>query len=303
MSTDGPIWTPGNDLLRQARRSVDAAVAPAEPPPSLRHRRTPPVGASLLELWHARRIVRTLTERNLRVRYKQSVLGFLWAVLTPVALLVVLTIVFERGVHVQTDGVSYPLFAFIGLIPWTFFSTSITTGGVSVLSDKALLNKCRFPREVFPLSSVAVATIDSLMTLVPLAVLFLWFGEAPESTFLLALAPLLVLLAFTLGLTLLLSAWVVYVRDVRLLLPIVVQIGLFATPVAYDLKLVPASVRLLYCAANPVAPVIDSLRRTVLLGEAPRWDQLGAGAATATVVLVAGYLLFKRLEGNLADVA
>lgn len=302
MTTDGPIWTPGNDLLRQARRSVDATVAPTGPPASLRRRRIR-FGRALVDLWQARRIVRTLTERNLRVRYKQSLLGFLWAVLTPVALLVVLTIVFEHGVEVSTDGVPYPLFAFIGLIPWTFFSTSITTGGVSVLSDKALLNKCRFPREVFPISSVAVATVDSVMTLVPLVALFVWFGQAPEPVALLALLPLLVLGLFTVGLTLLLSAWVVYVRDIRLLLPIVVQIGLFATPVAYDLDLVPASVRTLYCTLNPVAPVIDALRRTVLLGTAPDWAQLGAGAATASLVLIAGYVVFKRLEGNLADVA
>jgi ABC-2 type transport system permease protein/lipopolysaccharide transport system permease protein len=256
------------------------------------------------DLWRARQIVRTITERNLRVRYKQSFLGFAWALLTPVGLLCGLIIVFDRVAGVETPaGVPYPLFAYVGLLAWTFFSASTSVGGSSVLSDKALLNKSRFPREVFPLSAVAVAAVDAAMALVPFAILFGLAGRGPSSTTPLAVLPLLVLLAFATGMALGLSAVIVHLRDVRLALPILLQIGLFLTPVAYGLDLVPAWARLAYCFVNPVAPVIDSLRRTVLQGEMPHWGYLAAGASTAFLVLVGGYALFKRLEGSFADVA
>jgi ABC-2 type transport system permease protein/lipopolysaccharide transport system permease protein len=257
----------------------------------------------LRSLWRARPIVRTITERNLRVRYKQSFLGFAWALLTPVGLLIGLIIVFHRVAGVETGDVPYPLFAYVGLLAWTFFSASLSVGGSSVVNDKALLSKSRFPREVFPLSGVALSGVDAAMALVPLGILFAIEGRAPAPTTPLAILPLLVLVAFTVGMALALSAIIVHLRDVRLALPILLQIGLFLTPVAYSLDLVPSWARLAYCFLNPVAPVIDGLRRTVLEGELPRWQYLGAGAATAVLVLVGGYLLFKRLEGSFADVA
>lgn len=304
MTTPGDsIFAPQNERLRQVRRAIDSRHQQAEPPPELLHRRRLAPWHSLTQLWEYRRIVRTLAERNLRVRYKQSWLGFTWAVLTPIALLVVLTIVFQRGVGVSTGGTPYPLFAFVGLIPWTFFAASITTGGVSVLSDKALLNKARFPREVFPLSSIVVAAVDSAMTMVPLALIFLWFQHPLSWHLVMVLAPLAVLVVATVGATLLVSAWVVYVRDVRLVLPLVVQVGLFATPVAYDISLVPDGLRPAYALLNPVAPVIDALRRTALLGESPAWSELGLATASGTVLLLVGYAVFKRLDGGFADVA
>jgi len=294
------VVTPGARL----RNLITAEVSDNEQPAdewAYRHSLRP--SRVLGDLWRARQIVRTITERNLRVRYKQSVLGFAWALLTPVGLLVVLTFVFGRVAGVDTGGIPYPLFAYIGLLPWAFFASAIATGGSSIVSDKALLNKSQFPREVFPLSAVAVAGVDAGMALVPLVVLFLVEQQAPAATTALAIVPLLVLIVFTTGMALALASIIVYLRDVRVVLPLLLQIGLFATPVAYGLELIPGWARLAYCFLNPVAPVIDSFRRTVLLGQAPQWDYLGAGAVTATVVLVVGYALFKRLEGGMADVA
>lgn len=287
----------------QLRALVSSDVASDLTPPKGHPRRRFRALVSLRELWAAREIVRTLSERNLRVRYKQSLLGFAWALLTPVALLLVLTVVFEYGAEVDSPGSSYPLFAFVGLIPWTFFSAALSTGGLSIINDKALLNKCRFPREVFPLSAISVAAVDTAMTLVPLAGLFLWEGRWPAATVWLAVLPILVLLTFTAGLTLLVSCAVVYVRDVRHLLPLAVQIGLFVTPVAWDLDLVPERFRLAYCAVNPVAPVIDALRSSILLGEPPNWVHLGVGSITALSVALLGFLIFKTAEGGFADVA
>jgi ABC-2 type transport system permease protein/lipopolysaccharide transport system permease protein len=247
--------------------------------------------------------VATLAERELRVRYKQTVLGLAWAVLTPVTLMVVFTLFFQRVAQVDTGGAPYPLFAYLGLLPWTFFSTSVSQGGQSLVQNVQLLNKVYCPREVFPVASVAVAASDTAMALVALGALFLVNGFLPKATS--AWVPLLLTIqvAFTLGIALVTSAVVVYLRDLRHALPIILQLGLFATPVAYGIEVVPEHLQSLYSAMNPLAPVIDGYRRTILLGQAPNWQLLLPGAVTAAVVLVTGYLAFKRLETGFADVA
>ena len=281
----------------------DDSAGPREPRPEWIYHRSLRPARLLAELWRARTIVRTLTERDLRVRYKQSLLGFTWAVLTPLGLLVAFMIVFQRAADVDTGEVPYPLFAFIGLVPWMFFSSGLSTGGNSVLNDKALLSKAQFPREVFPLGGVAVAGVDALMGLVPLTVLFLAYRRAPSVTTPLAVLPLVVMIAFVSGLALLLSAVIVHLRDVRLALPLALQILLFATPVGYSLDVVPDEYRLAYSFLNPLGPIIDSYRRTVLMDEPPQWEYLGAASVTSAVLLLGGYLVFKRLETGFADVA
>lgn len=273
------------------------------PPPELRFRRRIRLGAVLQEVWRSRELVRTLAERELRVRYKQAVLGFAWAVLTPLALMVVFTVFFQRVAKIPTGGVPYALFSYLGLLPWTFFSSSVAQGGQSLLLNVHLLNKIYCPREVFPMASVAVAAVDMAVALPALGLLFLLTGfhPKPES----AWVPLLLIIqvSFTLGVTMVTSSIVVYLRDLRHALPIILQLGLFATPVAYGINVVPSSFRLLYALLNPLAPVIDGYRRTILLGQPPNWGLLAAGSSTAFVVLVFGYLAFKRLETGMADVA
>ena len=262
--------------------------------------------AALAELWQFRRLIVTLVERERRALYKQAVLGFAWSFVGPLSLLILLALLFNRALHVHTGGVPYPLFAYLGLLPWTFFSNSLTLANQSLLANAPLLNKVYCPREVFPLAGVAVAGIDMAIASLALVVLFPLTGYSPQLT--LPLVPSLMLLvavqlAFTIGLALIVSVVVVYLRDVRHLLPIVLQLGILATPVAYGLSAIPASFRTLYCVLNPLAPVIDGYRRTVLHGVPPRWSYLGPGAISASIVLVVGYALFKRLETGLADVA
>jgi ABC-type polysaccharide/polyol phosphate export permease len=279
------------------------ALTVEEPPRELRFRRRVRVGPALRELWRARELVLALAERELRVRYKQAVLGFAWAVVTPLTLMVVFTLFFNRVARVDTGGAPYPLFAYVGLIPWMFFSTSVNVGGQSLLTNMTLLNKVYCPREVFPTASVLVAGFDSLVALVALGVLFLVTGYVPKPTSLWVPVLAGVQVAFTLGVVLLVSALVVYLRDLRHALPIALQLGLFATPVAYGIDVVPASLRTAYAVVNPLAPVIDGYRRTVLFGQSPAWDLVGMAAGSAAIVLAGGYLLFKRLEVGFADVA
>ena len=215
------------------------------------------------------------------------------------------TLVFTKFGHVATGGVPYPLFSYIALIPWSFFSNSLLSGGMSLSTNLALLNKLYCPREVFPLGTIVVAAVDAVVSSVVLLALFAIEGYAPHWQAVYAPIMLLILVAFTLGLTLATSAVVVYMRDLRLALPLMVQVGLFLTPVAYGAQAV-ASTRsglIVYSALNPLVPVIDGLRSTVLLGQNPDWLSQLAGGTTAAVILVGGFVLFKRLETGLADFA
>jgi ABC-type polysaccharide/polyol phosphate export permease len=274
-----------------------------EPPPEIVFRRKLRLFASIREVWQVRELVRTLAERDFRIRYKQAVLGFAWAVLTPFALMVVFTLFFQRVAHVDTGGAPYALFAYLGLLPWTFFSTSVSQGGQSLVLNNQLLNKVYCPREVFPLASVLVAAIDTAIALLVLAALFIVTATVPQITSVWVPVLLAVQVAFTFGVTLIASAILVFFRDLRHALPIILQLGLFATPVAYGMNVVPASLQVVYSAANPLAPVIDGYRRTILLGLPPNWEILLPGAVTSLMLLLLGYALFKRLEPGFADYA
>lgn len=280
-----------------------ARVIPDAPDPALRFRQPPALLAAPGEVWRARQLIRALAERELRALYKQAVLGVAWAVLTPVALMIVFTIFFQRLSPVDTSGVPYPLFVYIGLVAWSFFSASVSNGGLSLVSQMNLVNKIKCPREVFPLSYVAIAAFNTLIASAVLLVLFAINRFMPKPTSVLAVLPFIVQLAFTVGLTLVVASVTVYLRDLRHALPILLQIGLLATPVAYGLDQIPEALRPWYCLVNPMGPVIDSYRQTVLYGNAPNWTYLGLGALSSAVVLVGGLRLFRRLEQGFADVA
>jgi len=254
-------------------------------------------------LWSARELILTLAERELRARYKQAVLGIAWAVLTPLVLIVAFSVFLQRTAHFDTQGAPYPLFAFLGLIPWAFFSTSVSVGGQSVVSNAVLLNKVYCPREVFPLASVLIAGIDMVVSSATLLALFVIVQFSPKGTSAWIPIAFAVQFAFTVGVTLVVSSTLVYFRDLRHLLPVILQLGLFCTPVAYGMDVVPAHLRTAYALLNPLGPVIDTYRRAMLYGEAPDWSLVLPGALSAVVVLGLGYGLFKVLEGRFADVA
>lgn len=257
----------------------------------------------MAEVWRSRELVRTLAEREIRARYKQALLGFSWAVITPLVLMVVFTLFVRRVADIDTGGVPYPLFTYLGLLPWTFFSSSLSSGGQSLVTNSTLLNKIYCPREVFPLASIIVAGIDTTISTAILGVLFAILTFAPKITSLWVPVLLVVQVAFTLGIALIVSGVLVYLRDLRQALPLILQFGLFATPVAWGIDVVPSSWRLAYSIVNPLAPVIDGYRRTVLLGQSPQWELLGPAAISSLLILVVGYVVFKRLETGFADAA
>jgi ABC-type polysaccharide/polyol phosphate export permease len=228
-----------------------------------------------------------------------------WAVFTPVVLMLAFNFIFTKFGRIATAGIPYPLFSYVGLIPWAFFSTCVLAGGMSLIANSPLLNKLYCPREVFPIGTSVVAGADALISTVVLGGLFVFERFTPTWQSVYAPIMLLTLVAFTLGVTFAVAATVVYARDLRLALPLIIQMGLFVTPVAYGANTIVKSRAglLLYSALNPLVPVIEGLRRTVLLGHSPDWTMQIVGAASASAVLAGGFMLFKRLETGLADVA
>ncbi|MFI6445818.1 ABC transporter permease [Kitasatospora sp. NPDC050543] len=273
------------------------------PPPELVFKRRLYPGQVARELWGARELVRALAERDLRARYKQAVLGFAWAVLTPLALCAIFTLVFHTAVKIDTGEVPYPLFAYVGLIVWQFFSNTMNQGALSLANNLSLLNKVYCPREVFPLATMLVASVDMLIGTAVLGLMFLVFWTPPAATFLWVLPLLGIQFAFTYGVALILAVAVVYLRDVRHLLPIITQMGVFATPVAYPLAQIPQRLQEIYVAFNPLGAVIEGYRRALLHGDAPDLTLTAVAALSSVVFLVGGYLFFKKLETGIADVA
>jgi ABC-2 type transport system permease protein/lipopolysaccharide transport system permease protein len=287
----GRVGPPPNDTTR------------LEPPADLRFRRRLGLTGALRELIGARHLVAILTERQFRIRYKQASLGVAWALLTPALYLAVFTLVFQRATHIDTGGADYAVYAYLGLVPWTFFSTAVSNGALSLVGNVPLLNKVYCPREVFPLSAVGAAIIDTVIASGLLVVLLIVRGVVPEATSWWAIPLLAVALAHTSAVVLFVAVLTVYFRDVRHLLPVLLQVGLFATPVAYGLDEIPSDWRPLYVAANPLGIVIDGLRRSVLGGTAPDLQLLAIGSVTAGGGLALAYFLFKRFELGIADVA
>jgi lipopolysaccharide transport system permease protein len=245
-------------------------------------------------------LLTTLSQHRINVRYKQSKLGALWALLQPLAMMLVFTAVFSRLAHVSSDGIPYALFAYAGILPWTFFSTSVSTGTNSLVSHAQLVSKVFFPREILPLSYVIAAGFDMLIGSAVLVGLALFYSIRPTPELLLAIPITALLAAWALACGLVLSAVQVRIRDVGMALPIALQLLMFTSPVVYPLSAVPKAWRYLY-VFNPLAGLIDGFRRAVL-GIAPDVPALACATAVTLVALPAAYLAFKYADTTLVDV-
>jgi lipopolysaccharide transport system permease protein len=264
----------------------------------------PPRGLAALglaELWAHRELLYFLTWRDVKVRYKQTIAGAGWAVAQPLLTAAVFSLFFGRLVRVPSDGLPYPAFVMAALVPWTLFANSLTQASASVVGSAQLIRKVYFPRLVLPISAALGAAIDFALALAVLVGLVALYGIAPSPRLL--AVPLLALLAFVaaLGVGLWLSALHVRFRDVRYVVPFLVQIWMFCTPVAYPASLVPAEWRALY-ALNPMVGVVEGFRWAVLGSPVPIGGLLIQSAAIALLVLALGLLVFRRIEITFADV-
>jgi lipopolysaccharide transport system permease protein len=253
------------------------------------------------ELFRHRELLWRITQREIKVRYKQSLLGALWAVLQPFSLMVVFTVFFSWFARMQSDGIPYPLFSYVALLPWMFFSTSLSFAIPSLVSNSHIITKIYFPREIVPLASVLAAFLDFVIAS-GIFVLMLFYYRVGLTWNVLYVIPLATIqVAFTAGVCLLLSAFTVLYRDVRHMLPLLIQIWMFVTPILYPVSIVPEGWRTLYMTLNPMAIIIDGYRRAAVMGLPPQLRYLVLAAAVSGVLLWLGYKYFKHLEREFAD--
>jgi lipopolysaccharide transport system permease protein len=237
---------------------------------------------------------------RLSVRYRQSVLGWVWAVLQPLALMISYTAVFSRVAKVPSEGAPYPLFVLTAILPWVFFSSSITSATTGLVNYSHLVTKVFFPREIIPLSYIAAAMVDFGIASLLLGGLMMYYKVALTWNALYAVPIIGILVAFTTAVGLVFSAVQVRLRDVSMAIPLVLQVWMFATPIVYPLQLVPPGLRRIYLI-NPVAVLIESFRRAVLHGESPDPTLIGIAGAITIFSLALAYVVFKNLEATMAD--
>ncbi len=253
------------------------------------------------ELWERRELMGFLIWRELKIRYKQTAIGALWALFQPLVAMVIFSIIFGRLVGVDSGPVSYANFALTGLILWIFYANTVGQASNSLIDNERILSKVYFPRLMLPVAPVMAGLVDAAIGTVLLLVVTLF--ETNPFTLRLLLAPTAYVLAATtsVGIGLVLSALNVHFRDVRYVVPFMLQVWMFASPVVYPASTIPDEWRPVY-AMNPVSTAISILRWSVLGSEAPPWSAIGVSVAVAAIVLGVGVRIFNRAEGTFADV-
>lgn len=256
------------------------------------------------DLWRYRELFYFLTWRDVKVRYKQTSLGAAWAVLQPLGNMLLFTILFGRLAKLPSDGIPYPLFAYAGLLPWTFFANAVGSSGNSLVGSSHLITKVYFPRVIIPASAILAGLVDLGISFVVMAVLMVWYGVPIGATIL--MTPVLVVLTaiLALGVGMWLSALHVRYRDIRYLIPFLIQFWMFATPVIYPASLMPERYRMLYFL-NPMSGLIEAYRVALLggvNGASFNLVTLGMAGGLAILVLIYAMYHFRRMEKTFADI-
>lgn len=253
------------------------------------------------ELWQYRDLFYFLVWRDIKTRYAQSVLGVGWAIIQPLFNMLVFTIVFGNLAKISSDGVPYAIFSYTALVPWAYFSGSLTSAAGSLVASKNLITKVYFPRLVVPIAPVLGKLVDFAIAMLILGGMMLWF-RIPPTIWILALPLLILLMMLTAaGLGMWLTALSVQYRDINYAMGFIVQLLMYAAPVVYPASSVPEQFRMVY-ALNPMAGVIEGFR-SALLGTNPMpWDFIGVGTVVAILLMISGILYFKHTERIFADV-
>jgi len=255
---------------------------------------------SLVEVARCYQLLWHMTVRHLRGQYKQSILGYAWAFLNPLSLMLTLSFVFSVLLRFDSGDVPFPLFVFVGLLPWIFFSTALASATDSVVGAASLVTKVRFPREILPIAAVLTKVVDLGFGLIILVALMVYFGETPTWTVLWVPLLFFIHLLFVTGLSLPLAALNLFFHDVRYLVGVALTLWFYMTPIIYPVDAVPSKYNVLF-DINPNALLINAYRRVLLEDIGPGLDRLLIGLVVALVTFVIGYYLFKRMEPNFAD--
>jgi lipopolysaccharide transport system permease protein len=252
------------------------------------------------ELWQYRELLYFLVWRDLKVRYKQTALGVLWALLQPLGTMVIFSLFFGKLAGVPSDGIPYPLFSYAALVPWTFFANALNQSTLSVVGSAHLIKKVYFPRLIIPLSAILSGGLDFLIALVVFFGMAAAYGTFPPLAVLWLPLMLALILAVAVGAGLWLTAMNVQFRDVHHALPFLVQAWMFASPIAYPSSLLPEPWRTVY-GVNPMAGIVEGFRWTLLGSRAYSGSLLAVSAVTTLVLLISGALYFSRMENTFAD--
>jgi ABC-type polysaccharide/polyol phosphate export permease len=262
------------------------------------------LGADVREMLHEqlefRELLLSIVRRDLLIRYKQTIMGFGWAIFMPVLNTIIFSVIFTRVTRLDTGGIPYPIFAFTGLLPWNFFATSLRFSVASLTSNSALVTKVYFPRELFPLSAVLVSLIDFAVAFLVLVAMMVYYRTGISWTVLFLPVILLVQIAFTMGVGLLISMANLFYRDVKYLFEVVITVWMFATSVVYPVHLVGGRLAKLLML-NPMTPIIDGYRSVLLRGTLPDPGPFAAAAVLSLVVLAIGWVVFHRMEFRFAE--
>jgi lipopolysaccharide transport system permease protein len=256
---------------------------------------------SLAELWRHRELLYFLTWRDVKVRYKQTVIGAAWAILQPLLTMVVFSLFFGRLAGIPSEGIPYPIFSYCGLLPWTLFAQGMNQASASLVNSAGLVTKVYFPRLIIPLSAILVGVVDFALAFLVLVGLMVYYGIYPGANLVWLPAFLLLALVTSLGAGLWLSALNVQYRDVRYTVPFLTQIWMFATPVIYPSTLLHGPWRILL-GLNPMTAVVEGSRWALLRVGSPPTGMFGASFLAALVLLVSGAFYFRRVERVFADV-
>jgi len=252
-------------------------------------------------VWRYRELLGVLVMRDLQVLYKQALLGAGWAILQPVFAVIIFSIIFGYIVKMPSEGVPYPLFAFAGVLPWTYFAEAVRRSGTGLVTDSELVRKVYFPRLIMPLANVISPLVDFCIAFVVLLVVMAFYGIAP-SWKMLVIPPLMVIAAF---LALSIGLWLgpinVRFRDIKHTLPFLIQIWMYASPIVYPLSIVPQEWQALY-ALNPMVGVIEGFRWAVFDRGEPNFQALAMSGVVIVLLLAGGLVFFRRMERTFADV-
>jgi lipopolysaccharide transport system permease protein len=256
---------------------------------------------TLKELWEFRELLYFFVWRDVKVLYKQTAIGMTWAVLQPFLTMIIFTLVFDRFAKMPSDGLPYPIFSYAALLPWIYFSKGLNQSTLSLVNSAHLITKVYFPRLLLPISAILAGFVDFGISFVVLVGMLVWYGIIPNGNVLYLPAFILLMTLTAVSVSLWLSAINVRYRDVGQAMPFLIQIWMFASPVAYPSSVVPENWRLLY-SINPMAGVIEGFRWALLGKEAPEVLPIVISTAVVFGLLIGGIIFFKRMEVTFADV-
>jgi lipopolysaccharide transport system permease protein len=258
-------------------------------------------GLNLREIWRSRELLYFLVLRELKIRYKQAVIGVGWAIVQPLLAALIFTVIFGLFAKMPTGGIPYPLFAYAAILPWTFFAEAVRRASVGLVSDAELIRKVYFPRLIVPVAMVTAPLADFAAGLIVLLGMFFWYGVTPTPYIVLLPVFLAVAYALALAIGLWLGPLSVRYRDVMHTLPFLIQVWLYASPVAYPSTIVPERWRLLY-SLNPMVGVVEGFRWALLGTPQPDFRAMAISVVVIAVALVLGLAYFRKMERSFADV-